>query len=696
MILRLCVVVPTFDNPRTISSVIKDIVTTTPFPVLVVDDGSEVPVENVLYSFEVRQALEEGRVRVVRFEKNKGKGHALQFAINQLIDEGYTHMFTMDGDGQHLGREIYKMVQLAKAHPWDLIIGNRLLKSKTVPEISKFGRKFSNFWVAYQTGLKIHDSQSGFRLYPLFPLQLMKFRTGKYDFEIEVLIRLMWRGVHVREADIDVLYPEGTARVSHFHKFWDNARISVLNTILVVISLLRSHRDPAHLSLAVGLGVFVGCTPFFGFHSLIVALLSLGLRLNVLAMWLGSQVSIPPLAPFLVMASVYIGGQWLGVEETEGLTSHINQWVAGSFVLGALLGALAGSVTFAAMWLSRQRQGKKTNWTGRSRGGVIGTGFLKLVLNRLGLQAGYFCLNFVVPYFWLFAPTARRGLNEYYSLLYPRWSWWQRQRAVLKHFYKYGQVLMDRVYQGYRGGQQFSTKPEGMHHILEASRSGRGLIMLGAHLGGWDLSAALLGTHGFVDQMHVVEYQATGLNFQKVKDKMDPHYLRTVNSRRGDNAIFEIHQALKNGECLGLMGDRPIGDRFELIPFLGKLAPFDVTAYRLAAALRVPLLLTFGFKGKGDCYDFFARAPKEFVFDPALPREEQLYAWAEAYVREVEKFVRRYPDQWFNFYPFWSALPVAPNGQLAEQANNCLQEELRTPIRCEPESALGPMPSGAP
>ena len=107
------------------------------------------------------------------------------------------------------------------------------------------------------------------------------------------------------------------------------------------------------------------------------------------------------------------------------------------------------------------------------------------------------------------------------------------------------------------------------------------------------------------------------------------------------------------------MGDRPIGDRFELIPFLGKLAPFDVTAYRLAAALRVPLLVTFGFKSE-EGYDFYARAPRDYQFAPGRSREEQLYEWALDYVREVEHFVKKYPDQWFNFYPFWSALPAAP------------------------------------
>ncbi|NJL24872.1 MAG: glycosyltransferase family 2 protein [Calothrix sp. SM1_5_4] len=161
MILRVCVVVPTYNNPRTISQVIRDVLVKTEFPVLIVDDGSENPVENALYSFEVKQALGEGRVRVVRFAKNHGKGAALRYAINDLVARGYTHMLTMDGDGQHLAGEIPKLVAVARAHPWDLVMGNRRLQGETVPGVSRFGRKFSNFWVNYQTGFSVRDSQSG-------------------------------------------------------------------------------------------------------------------------------------------------------------------------------------------------------------------------------------------------------------------------------------------------------------------------------------------------------------------------------------------------------------------------------------------------------------------------------------------------------------------------------------------------------
>src|SRR4051812_6938165 len=120
MILRVCVVIPTFNNSRSISEVVKDVLTSTAHPVLVVDDGSETPVVNCLYSWEVRQALESGRVRVVRLERNAGKGAALKCAIEDCVSHGFTHMVTLDADGQHHGYEIKKLTELAKLHPWDL------------------------------------------------------------------------------------------------------------------------------------------------------------------------------------------------------------------------------------------------------------------------------------------------------------------------------------------------------------------------------------------------------------------------------------------------------------------------------------------------------------------------------------------------------------------------------------------------
>ena len=682
MILRVCVVLPTYNNSRSISEAVKDVIVNTPFPVLVVDDGSDIPVTHSLYSWEVRKALEAGRVRVVRFEKNRGKGSALRFAIGDLAALGFTHMMTMDADGQHFAREIQKLVDLAKAYPWDLIIGDRKLKSETVPGISKFGRKFSNFWVNYETGAHIQDSQSGFRLYPLLPLQNMRFFSVKYDFEIEVLIRLMWKGVHAREVDIDVFYPEKSERVSHFNKLWDNVRISLLNTLLVTISLFRTHGSANELATGLAAGVLVGCTPFYGFHSFIVVGVALLMRLNLIVVWLGSHISLPIFAPFLIYAELYVGKAWLHVGADAGVGEDFAAWLAGSLLVGTALASVTWVVAYLTAKYIKARK-PSSNWSGRSRGGTLGNGFLRIVIQRLGLKAGYFLLGFIVPYFYIFAPKSLSGMSEYWRIMEPNLSWWSRQRRIGTHYIRFGQILMDRAYQGFYKENKFTGNAHGMENVHSAREKSGALIFLSAHCGAWDLAASLLKLNGLEDQMSTMGYQAKGLTQQKVRGR-DLQQVRALASANPEDAIFAIHLELKRGGCVALMGDRPLGDRFELIPFFGRLAPFDMTAFRVAAATRTPLLFTFGFKASATSYDLYARPARLYSYTAELAREVQCYQWACEYVREVERLLRLYPEQWFNFYPFWSALPTAPSGELAAQANNSLLEELHTAQALKP------------
>jgi hypothetical protein len=302
MILRACVVIPVFDNPATVAEVVARTLLSCSFPVLVVDDGSARPVRELL--------AENSRVEVLRLATNQGKGMALRSAIKWCLSRGFTHMLTLDGDSQHYPEDLPAMASEVLAHPWNLVVGERAMDSSAL-SISHFGKRSSNFWVRYQSDNLVRDSQSGFRAYPLFPLQTMRFLSRRYDFEIEVLVRLLWRGVEVSHVPVRVLYPPAGERISHFRKFRDNVRISILNTLLVALSLCRRHSEPLPAALAVGIGTFVGTTPLYGLHSAIVIIISVVFRLNAPLLLLGSQIPIPPLAPFLALACLNIGGRLL-------------------------------------------------------------------------------------------------------------------------------------------------------------------------------------------------------------------------------------------------------------------------------------------------------------------------------------------------------------------------------------------------
>lgn len=231
--MKLAIVIPVYNCEPVIHQVVESVLAVRDEPLFVVDDGSN-PV--------LKLSTESLQVQIIRNERNLGKGASLQKAMKLCREQDFTHMLVMDGDGQHLAKDIESLVRVACEDSKALVIGCRIFQ-EGVPRISKFGRNFSNFWVRYQTGIKVSDSQSGMRLYPLKELANIKYFTKRYDFEIEVLVRALWKGVLLKEVEIDVHYPKEDERISHFHKFKDNARITFLNILLITYSLLFYRRE---------------------------------------------------------------------------------------------------------------------------------------------------------------------------------------------------------------------------------------------------------------------------------------------------------------------------------------------------------------------------------------------------------------------------------------------------------------------
>jgi glycosyltransferase involved in cell wall biosynthesis len=225
---KICVIVPTFNNGTTIETILNDLLQYTD-QVLVVNDGS---------TDNTKEVLSQLPVEVVGYEKNQGKGWAIRQGFKRATELGYDYAITIDSDGQHFAEDLAAFTEALLAHPNAIIIGARNMEQHSVPGKSSFGNKFSNFWFWFETGLRLPDTQSGYRLYPIKSLKNFSFCTRKYEFEIEVLVRVAWSGIEVVSVPVKVFYPEKEKRISHFRPFWDFFRISVLNTVLVTITLL--------------------------------------------------------------------------------------------------------------------------------------------------------------------------------------------------------------------------------------------------------------------------------------------------------------------------------------------------------------------------------------------------------------------------------------------------------------------------
>ena len=179
----------------------------------------------------------------------------------------------------------------------------------------------------------------------------MKFITKKFEFEIEVIVKAAWRGVIVENIPVQVLYDE-SERVSHFRPFKDFTRISIVNTVFVIITLFYIKPRKA---LSVALGVFVGISPLWGLHTIIVVFLAVALKLNKVIAFTFSNVSLPPFIPFILYASLKLGSWLLGSEfnfsvatinENFEFIKHLKTYVVGSFTLAITAAILFGFLSF--------------------------------------------------------------------------------------------------------------------------------------------------------------------------------------------------------------------------------------------------------------------------------------------------------------------------------------------------------------
>ena len=225
----ICVVIPTYNNDGTIATVVRETLEECS-DVIVVNDGSTDSTSGILQSID--------GITLVEYAKNQGKGYALKCGFKRALEMGFSYAITLDGDGQHYPSDIQHFLRANQEHPGTLIIGSRQLDNVERSGGSSFANRFSNFWFYIQTGRRLSDTQSGYRLYPLRKLRGLGLLTSRYEAELELLVFASWHGVELVPIDIRVYYPPREERVSHFRPGKDFARISVLNTVLCFLAIV--------------------------------------------------------------------------------------------------------------------------------------------------------------------------------------------------------------------------------------------------------------------------------------------------------------------------------------------------------------------------------------------------------------------------------------------------------------------------
>lgn len=384
---RCAILAPTFDNARTLRAVIDQVRGVCDLPIIVVNDGATDGTADVLSS--LGDAID-----VVTHSHNRGKAAALRTGFDRAAERGFTHVLTIDTDGQHDAADVPVMIEIAQKHPTALVVGTRSIDTAGYPAASRFGRWFSNTLVAIESGVRVGDSQCGMRVYPL-EIRALPAHTRRYGFETDILTRCGWANVGVIESPVRCVYDIAGGRVTHFRIGRDSAAAIGMHAWLLGRSLLpwppmqlhpaddstptgtiaqrlwrwfspmrawravrRDDRERKRFAVALSLGVLIANLPLYGVQTLLSIVLAKRLRLHPLAVVTGSHLSTPPIGPLLIAAAIMVGhllihGQLASINDfdptqlgyVELLRRVAIEWLIGSIIFGAAIALLTYAVT---------------------------------------------------------------------------------------------------------------------------------------------------------------------------------------------------------------------------------------------------------------------------------------------------------------------------------------------------------------
>jgi glycosyltransferase involved in cell wall biosynthesis len=232
---RPCALIPVYNHGSTVGAVAAAL-DKEGLPVILVDDGSDQDTKDHLS----RLVKQVPRCTLSTLAKNAGKGSAVRFGILRAAEAGYTHVLQVDADGQHDLGDVPLFIRASRQRP-DAVVSGAPLFDDSIPRGRRIGRKITVFWVAVETlSRDIPDAMCGFRVYPVASAHALLSRrrlSPRMGFDIEVLVRLHWRGVPIHFLPTHVVYPPGG--LSHFHMVRDNIAITLVHTRLFFGMLAR-------------------------------------------------------------------------------------------------------------------------------------------------------------------------------------------------------------------------------------------------------------------------------------------------------------------------------------------------------------------------------------------------------------------------------------------------------------------------
>ena len=288
------------------------------------------------------------------------------------------------------------------------------------------------------------------------------------------------------------------------------------------------------------------------------------------------------------------------------------------------------------------------------RGSLLAVRIIRWITLHIGRWAARLLLYPITLYFLLTGREQRRSSRRYLRRALDRepgiWD-------IARHFHCFAATILDRVYLIRGDRQRFDLRLHGASQAFDGARSGQGCLLLGSHLGSFEVTRMLAAIQDDV-KLKVLMYEEHNPALTGVLHDLNPEFADTVIGLGRVDALLAARESLNNGEMIGILGDRVAeSDKVTTCRFLGDEATFPSGPMLLASMLEVPVILFFGLYRGGNRYELHFELFSHRVTIRRDHREEDIQKWTQRYAERLEFYARRAPYNWFNFYEFWGESP---------------------------------------
>ena len=304
--------------------------------------------------------------------------------------------------------------------------------------------------------------------------------------------------------------------------------------------------------------------------------------------------------------------------------------------------------------MGEPRRTKHVGWLDVAEvGGAFGIRFLVIVCTALGRTPARMVLRLVALYYMLFNATARRASRDWLARIHG--SEHVTSRMVYDHLLRFSHVALDRLFFVRRQLGRFETRILGEEVFRTIRARKKGVVFLGAHVGSFEAIRVLAELHEV--RVNVVGYFRNAVMINTALQQLDPSCaVRLIEIEPGRiDFIFEVKDRIDRGEHVAILADRVVSGGATIeAEFMGSPARFPSGVYQLAAALHCPVYLVFALYREPNRYDVYCEPFAEQLVLPRKARSQAIAGYVSKYAERLEHYSRLAPDNWFNFYDFWS------------------------------------------